>query len=187
MVQEKTLTVAKTISRENQMDNQEVTATTLAWLAGFWDADGSIALFTHTEKNGRKKICPSLVATNTDQNTIAHIAEVLDSMGTSFHLFERTSKNTKHKTSYQLSTRNGAYIKVVLEAMLPYLVTKRAQAVLLLRYLNKNGRADGTGKSTKYTQDDWDTQEQVSLLNRRGPLDDASTTKRKAARADDIV
>ena len=75
-----------------------------AWLAGFWDGEGSITIFTHTEKNGRKKICPTINVTNTNEYVIAHVVELLDKLGTSFSILEKKSDNDKWKTAYTVGT-----------------------------------------------------------------------------------
>lgn len=144
----------------------EIKDTDLAWLAGLWDGEGSITIFTHTEKNGRKKICPTLIVVNTDDKIIARAAEILDALGTSFALFERTPSNPKHKRAKSLSTRNRAYIKTVLDAILPYLVGKRPQAVLTLRYVNKKIAAGN--QRQRYDEEDRELQQQVQAMNATG-------------------
>lgn len=162
--------------------------TELAWLAGLWDGEGSITIFTHVEKNGAKKICPTLLVVNTDQTIIAEAARLLDEMGTSFAVFERKNPSDKHKDCYQLSTRNMAYIKTVLEAILPYLVGKKPQAQLVLRYVNKKLTQRETNGRPRYDENDYILQAETQALNKRGkPTPDTSTTKGETTSVDDIV
>lgn len=152
---------------------EEVTTIELAWLAGFWDGEGSITIFSHQEKNGNPKISPTLLAVNTHEETIAHVSDILDRLGTSFHILTKKPHSKKHKPAIQISTRNRQYIKTVLEAMLPFLVTKKAQAMLTLRYVNKKIEQ---GSRPSYDEDDYEIQESVQSLNKRGPLSEPSTT-----------
>lgn len=164
-----------------------VTNTELAWLAGLWDGEGSITIFTHQEKDGNKKICPTLLVVNTNPAIIAEAARILDKLGTSFHVFERNNPNPKHKDAIQLNTRNQQYIKIALEAMLPYLVGKKAQAELTLRYVNKKIEQSKVNKRPRYDIEDFEIQSAVQLMNRRGKDSDTSTTKGEATSVDDIV
>lgn len=135
----------------------------LAWLAGLWDGEGSITIFKHLEKNGTRKLCPTILVVNTDIKIINEAKRILDSLGTSFHLFERKPGSSKHKPAFQLSTRNSQYIDKVLTAIQPYLVGKKEQAELVIGYVRK--------RHYQRSIDDHDeqTQIQVQALNKRGP------------------
>lgn len=157
----------------------EIKDTDLAWLAGFWDGEGSITIFTHTEKNGQKKISPTINVTNTDMNVIAHTSQILDALGTSFSVAHNKKDNMKHKDSYQLTTRNMKYIEVVLEAMLPYLVCKKPQAILVLRYVKKKLQYLEQGKKPSYDDEDSELQQEVQAMNKRGKSPISSETTRE--------
>ncbi|MGI0016753.1 MAG: hypothetical protein ACREBU_25295 [Nitrososphaera sp.] len=164
-----------------------VTETELAWLAGLWDGEGSITIFTHKERNGAEKICPTLLVVNTNESIIAEAVRILDALGTSFHVFERKMSNPKWKDSIQLNTRNTGYIKTALEAMLPYLIGKKPQAQLVLRYVNKKlGQMIAAPGRTRYDSDDRSVQQQVQAMNRTGKSDTSTTTGETPA-GDDIV
>lgn len=158
-----------------------------AWLAGFWDGEGSITIFTHVEKNGVQKLCPTVSVVNTHLETVSYIASLLDRLGTSFSFFERKSSNVKHKNAYQLTTRNMKYIKLVLEAILPYLVTKKAQGYLTLRYVEKKLQYIEKGNKPKYDEEDFKVQKAVQGMNKTGKNSISSTTTREASSDDDIV
>jgi len=154
-----------------------LTETEKAWLAGFWDGEGSITIFTHVEKNGVKKICPTLNVTNTHEGVIAHVVELLDKLGTSFSVQHLKRKEDKHKDVYHVSTRNMAYIKVVIEAILPYLVCKKAQGVLVLRYVTKKLEQREKHGRPRYDEEDEEIQQECQSLNKRGkPIPLSSTT-----------
>jgi hypothetical protein len=159
-----------------------------AWLAGFWDGEGSITIFTHTEANGRKKICPTINVTNTNTEVIAYVVTLLDKLGTSFSIAEKRNNGEKHKDAYCVGTRNMQYIKTVLEAMQPYLVCKKAQCTLVLRYVNKKLTQRETNERPRYDDEDYDTQEKCQSLNKRGKVSLSPTTTREAVLdTDDIV
>lgn len=148
-----------------------------AWLAGFWDGEGSITIFTHTEKNGRNKICPTILVTNTHEGVIAHVVELLDRLGTSFAVNVQKKNTDKHKDAYHVTTRNMQYIKVVLEAIYPYLVCKKPQATLMLRYVTKKMLQRETNGRPRYDDEDYEIQEECQAMNRRGkpPLSPTTT------------
>ena len=147
-----------------------------AWLAGFWDGEGSITIFTHTEKNGREKICPTILVTNTNENVIAYIVTLLDRLGTSFSINKQEGRSDKHKDAYHVTTRNIQYIKTVLEAMLPYLVCKKPQAILVLRYVTKKLQQREANGRPRYDDEDYGIQQECQALNKRGPVLNSSTT-----------
>lgn len=139
------------------------TETELAWLAGLWDGEGSITIFKHIERGGVRKLCPTILVVNTDIKIINEAKRILDNLGTSFHLFERVSKNPKHKNSFQLNTRNTKYIDKVLTAIEPYLIGKKEQAQLVIGYVRKRHY------QFKIDENDEQVQLQVQALNKRGP------------------
>ncbi len=166
------------------MTQTEVKATELAWLAGMIDGEGSVTIFKHQEKGGQIKLCPTIIITNTHEETIATCLNILDRLGTSFHVFERKPKNPKkHKKSIQISTRNMRYIKIVLQAVLPYLVTKKAQAQMTLRYVTKNLERRETGKN-RYDEEDFALQSKVQGMNKHGPISEPSETVGEQSHSD---
>lgn len=135
--------------------------TDLAWLGGIWDGEGSIALFTHKEKNGSTKICPTVSVVNTDIAIINKVRKILEEIGCSFVLQEHRPKNSRHSTRWDLITRNQKYIILFLSAVKPYLFSiKKEKAEILLDYCirrsEKTERLPSKG-STPYDTEDWDT------------------------------
>jgi hypothetical protein len=151
----------------------QVTELEAAYLAGLWDGEGSITIFSHQEKAGQKKICPMLNLVNTNEAIIAEACRILDKAGTSFHVTNNkaNSRNANHKDATYISTRNIQHIKTTLDVLLPYLVGKRPQAILLLRYVDKKlaQRAAGVARP-RYDDEDWELQAQTQILNKRGPV-----------------
>ena len=152
----------------------------IAWLGGAWDGEGSITVFKHREKNGVVKLCPTLVLTNTESSFIQEAVEILDENGLSFHLM--SYKRGENKECYQLITRNLEKIKKFLELMTPYLVSKKPQAKLLMRFVDSRlvHKREGRkwGHNTPYSEEEQSIEEQMRILNGRRPRDYTSNTKK---------
>lgn len=133
--------------------------TDLSWLAGIWDGEGSITMFSHTETNGSKKICPTCCVINTDINIINEVQRILVGLGCNFVIHEHKPLNKKHKLQWRITTRNMYYIKLFLEAISLHLRSeKKAKAEIVLRYvkqrMDKMKRFPNKG-STPYDETDW--------------------------------
>lgn len=134
----------------------------LAWLGGVIDGEGSVIIFTHTERTGTKKICPCVSIVNTDLGIINQARKILEELGCSFLLQDRSryKKKSSYKDQYALITRNQKYILEVLIAVTPHLFSSKRQAAELVRdyvqqRLDKTERLPGKG-STPYDKTDWD-------------------------------
>ena len=140
--------------------------TDLAWLAGFTDADGSIALWGHQEKDGRYKCYPTIIYTNTNPAQIEKVVTILDSIGVKMHIVERDQSKTSNKwaRSWQVITSNHSYAKIILESILPYLAGKAPQARLTLRYINSRSNH----LRDKITEEEVAIVKEVMDLNKRG-------------------
>lgn len=141
--------------------------TDLAWLAGIWDGEGSIALFTHKEKNGSIKICPTVCVVNTDISIINKVRKILEELGCNFVLQETQPKNSRHSIKWTLTTRNQKYIILFLEAVIPYLYSiKRQKAEILLDYTTR--RVEKTKRilhgTTPYDKEDWSSFHQFQQI-----------------------
>ena len=83
---------------------------------------------------------PALRITNTDANIINRVYEIWESLGVSGHIYENTQdpsvSNGKQILNLQLNKQS--VIKIVLEAVIPYLVGKKSRAIMLLRFLDKS-------------------------------------------------
>lgn len=140
--------------------------TDLAWLAGFTDADGSIALWGHQERNGRYKCYPTIVYTNTNPAQIEKVVTILDSIGVKMHIVERDQSKTSDKwaRSWQVITSNHGHAKIILEAILPYLAGKAPQARLTLKYIDSRSNH----LREKVTEEEVAIVHEVMALNKRG-------------------
>ena len=160
----------------------------LSWLAGLWDGEGSITVWRYVEGK-RIRYIATLVLTNTNAELIAQAVKIMDSFGVRMHLHCNMHDNPKHKDAYQLTSKNLQAVKLFLDTLKPFLVGKRAQAELTLRFVNSRLSkydSDGHGWSNYQTYDneEIDIAEQLMKLNKRGK---SSTTKRLTPQGEDIV
>ena len=158
--------------------------TDLAWLAGIWDGEGTISIFTHTEKTGNQKICPCVSVVNTDIAIINKVRKTLEEIGCNFVLQERQPKNSRHSKQWILTTRNMSYILLFLSAVLPYLTGNKQQAAEIIhdyckRRNEKIQRIPSKG-STPYDEEDWSYLEKYDSMNFRRSNNRSSSTTREA-------
>lgn len=146
------------------MDYQQVTEAEKAWLAGFLDGEGHLSITLATAA-GYPKLTPVVNAVNTHKPTIERVFDILTRLGISPHLKlnERSKKNKKHKDIWTIQTNRGSYIKKLLEALLPYLFTKKEQALLILTLVNRRELG-----YTRLTEDDLLLEKRIKELNKNG-------------------
>jgi hypothetical protein len=123
------------------MDNQQATSseTDLAYFAGIIDGEGWIGLQKRFERNRFTTYKPTIRVTNTDANIIERIQEIWLKLGVNGHLYETTQGPSvaNGKPVMYLQIQKQTLLKKTLEAVLPYLVGKRARAAMLLRFVDK--------------------------------------------------
>ncbi len=120
------------------MDNKHATPTDLAYLAGLIGGEGSIAMQKSLYK-GRWQYAIQMKITNSDPNIIERIQSIYLSLDVNPFLRENKSseKNPNWKDWFDVYLTKQAHIKVVLDAAMPYLVGKKARAIIMLRFINK--------------------------------------------------
>jgi hypothetical protein len=139
-----------------------------AWFAGLIDGEGTITVFKHEESTGWK-LGPILSVVNTDPNIINQVQKLAEGENVNFTLFTRVHANPKHATAYQLNMRNVNYIVKMLNIILPYLIGKKAQAEICLRFCKSRlkNRSDG-GRALPYTDKEWKMCKELYALNKKG-------------------
>jgi hypothetical protein len=125
-----------------------------AWLAGFLDADGMIRLrIGRKNKNksglvGPKSLVPLVTYTNTCPLTVTKIAEMVGRAFTDFHatVCGRTPTGWAPKITLEI----GGIVRVepFLQMVRPYMVTKAAEADLVLLFCARR-KAAGRGPYTE--------------------------------------
>jgi hypothetical protein len=167
------------------MDNQQTTSEQLAWLAGIMDGEGSFIIsFVQP-----KYYSAAVSLTNSSPEMINCVAKILDDLEVSGHIYYESLRTKKHKRCYHLTIRNNVKIEKLTTILLPYLVAKKAQAELLLRFVqsrlkyhrivsqDKLGRLTGV-KRQGYSEEEVKICEQLKRLNAFGVHDGVSETTR---------
>jgi hypothetical protein len=162
----------------------------LAWLGGIWDGEGTITVFLTHRDGGEARYHPALVLTNTNDVIISEAVKILDEIGVRMILFRNHKANPNYKDSYQLTTRKLTSVKRFCETMMPFLVGKKAQAELTLRFVNSRLNSfiknESWSQHNKYTEEEISLCEQLKRLNQRGKHE-SSETIRLTEKSDDIV
>ena len=117
------------------MDGQVFTLTEVqkAYLAGIWDGEGSIIIARATNSYNKKsrRIYHQLrvFMGNTDRKLVQWVK---DTIGCGY-IQTRKPKSIKHKTTY-IYFVHSLNAKLLLEAIYPYLITKKPQATIALEF-----------------------------------------------------
>lgn len=139
-------------------------STDLAWLAGMMDGEGCVGLYEYTTTKGyeTRVIRGMVTVVNTHEPTMDKVAEIYDELGAVYYRRKvEHPKNPTWKNSFTIVVQNREGMTVVLEAILPYLVTKKEQAELCLQYLRRP-------KFSKINEEERGLLGRVQLLNRKG-------------------
>lgn len=144
-----------------------------AYLAGIIDGEGSISLqFSKPRKKGYTGgFSPCVRVSNTDRKMI----DFLERMWPRTAVAKLSLRaNEKHKPIWDLMVRSIEGCRIVLERVLPYLITKREHAKLLLRYCRKHKTRQGQcgpnrlANSPPIPEWEWSIYNDLKRSNRRG-------------------
>lgn len=164
------------------MDNQQVTTEKIAWLSGIWDGEGTFSIvkqYVHATKNSNFGLNPKVTMENTSSELLEESCKILDSIGITYYISEREPRSEKHKKSYVLQICRLDMIIKFCDVLIPYLISKKAQASLLRRYALSRIRVyQLNGKKVPYNDKEVGICQQLQSLNKLGPVD-TSTTLRK--------
>lgn len=157
----------------------QTTETDLAWLAGFFDGEGTISLGA-----SRGRISPIVSVVNTNLPNLGRVRAVTATLlGHDVRIHERKGKDAQAaRPAFVASFSSHIDADVLLNAMYGYLVGKRRQASLVLQFLSI---APGSGRNARdfrrargrqanaaggYDERHWELVRAVQELNRRyGP------------------
>ena len=125
---------AQSVSPEELLvANQRVAQ--LAWAAGFCDGEGCISI-TKQHCKGRKnpsyRLRLSMVQNN--RETLMHFKQTAAACGAASHLFTVLRLTAHNRQIYSL-VFEGPHAATCLDALLPYLVRKRPEALVALSYM----------------------------------------------------
>lgn len=131
-------------------DNQQVTSlseTELAWLAGFLDADGMIRLHKG-QKNAnpnQRSLVPKVSFINTCGATLTEIKCRLVRLGLTASVglhVKRATDNPQWKQGASLDVLGMKRCEPLLRAVVPYMVTKRTEAEIVLEFIERRKRPE---------------------------------------------
>lgn len=106
------------------------TSEQISYLAGFIDGEGTIYISTRKTKLGYISYYPRFQAVNTNKEVMEWI---LKTFGGLLYTKDRSSYNKKWRVQYEWYTTR-ALIDELLPLILPYLIVKRPQAELMLKF-----------------------------------------------------
>lgn len=123
------------------IDDQQAKDTDLAWLAGIIDGEGSILLGSKGHFGEFKgfhgiNIGANIYVTNTCGNIINKCFEIITSTGASCRIVSK-APTSRGNAVFRLELAKMAHIKILLEAIMPYLVSKIGQARLVHRFVSQ--------------------------------------------------
>jgi len=126
------------------MDNQQALAETeKAWLAGFFDGEGSVGMNicgNHSamwKKHTRRLtiMIPRLTLGNTDYQSIMYYAELFKKANVGVNIRKKRRGNPKHKTIYITTIAGHKRCKKAIPILMEYSVTKKAQLNVMRRWI----------------------------------------------------
>ena len=135
------------------MGNQQATDAELGWLAGIIDGEGYLGMNLESEHSYREthqtrqyNIKVEIKVTNCDPEIVVRTAQIMHKLGVNPYIRQPAVVDLKpnHNIHYEASIKRMAPVKVVLEAIRPYLVgTKQERADIILRFIQL--RTDNPG------------------------------------------
>ena len=156
----------------NDLERQVVSD--IAWLAGFWDADGYISL---VKRNAY--LVPVAACTNTNKKLIDNVTRILDAAEIPYRVdFQDRGERKNAKPAWTVKMESRPRVQQFLSLVRHQLVGKREQADLLFKWCELPhaygiGGGRGVGNiGTAYPFGYWETKTTLSTLNSRGRVRD---------------
>lgn len=175
-----------------------ISETRRAWLAGIWDGEGSITIFEVNvpghRRDGKKKpnkLAPVVGVTNCCPLLINEVLSITSELGVNLHVVQTRKQDEKNRLCYNLNTRNAEGVKKILEFLMPYLISKKPQAEIVLRYVNgRLALMEKTGRKNLcyvgYTDEDREAMRDVRGMNKKGPREELSeSSEAKGAKTEE--
>lgn len=130
----------------------------LGFIVGLVEGEGTISLSMGKSKIFKQgfALCPRFYITNTNLQLLSEAKRIIGGI-----IFKAKSKNTKHKDKYKLCI-DGLKVKSFLLEILPYLITKKKQCELAIKYIDIHKRRCG------YSMEEQGLYNYMKKLNKRG-------------------
>ncbi len=141
----------------------KLTETEKAYIAGFLDADGTISL---TKQKGRRNLKNQIGFDNTNLEVLEWIQTKLQA--TNVHIYVLKSKPFKNqKERYMIRLSGKEQIKEILLSLIPYLIRKKTQALLLVEFIQLNSCHKGR-RNYQLSMRELEIFDNMKLLNKVG-------------------
>ena len=152
---------------DSAMDNPQVTAEDVAWLAGIWDGEGTISVRRCVKIN---QFSPRISMVNTNPEIIRHTVDILTRLGMNPYLREKGQGgfpgSSKQCWIVSIETLGGS--RKFLDTVAPLLRGKCAQADILNRFVTSRltRRSQVTRQSDcPYNDEEFDALEALYIAN----------------------
>jgi len=156
---------------DDEMDDQQVTQTDLAWLAGIWDGEGHFSIRrTKLKKSNTPQYSPRLGVTNSNIQILTKVRQILDALGIQYYFREKDQggfEGSKKQTwVVAIETMTNA-VKLITNIR-PYLIGKWFQADCIVEYCENRLRFASrkmSNKDRKYSARDYELVQKVFEAN----------------------
>ncbi len=146
------------------MDNQQGT-NDLAYLGGIIDGEGSIyAALIKAQNSTYAKI--ELKIVNTNFELIEYISGIYKKYDIAHYISDHKKQKLHHKSAKTITVGGIKRLYKALPILIPFVVIKRKQAILALRYINS--RLRNTSRKAPFTKDEVEILAELKELNQRG-------------------
>ena len=159
----------------NEINNlEQQTISDIAWLAGFWDADGHISL---VKRNAY--LVPVCACSNTNKKLVDNVMRILDAAEIPYHLeYHDRGERKNAKPSWAVKLESRPRVRAFLKLVRNHLVGKQEQADLVLKWCDlpkaiSIGGGRGVGSvGVRYADGYWEIKDTLTKLNARGRVRD---------------
>jgi len=121
-----------------EMGNQQVTQIEIGWLAGMIDGEGYLGFQVYKTRNNHRSITVELSISNTDEQMILRLQNILQRIGVNPYINNSTYKlkhKPTHKNVWKVVLHRMNKVLKVLEIVNPYLTgQKQERGKLVLEY-----------------------------------------------------
>ena len=152
--------------KDDTMDNQQVTETQLAWLAGIFDGEGTFSMCRSFSKKSRQ-FQPRCSIVNSSPTMIIEIMDILKKIGVGFYMREKKyEKSYGNKQMWFISIQTFLSVKRLIESVEKYLIAKKPHAKILLDFVNsRNGKKHFNNEMKEYTPEELTMVNDLIYLN----------------------
>ena len=136
----------------------------LYWLAGVIDGEGCITIGKDREQFFRTII----TITNNNPYLIQEVSKIFSELNMKFFYLLKKRSNPVHKETLVIRAIGMGGCKKLLENIMPYLIGKRQQAEIMLKYINsRKEKLKLKGSHNPYSEEELELIKQIKELNHK--------------------